>query len=75
MALPRVTFVRGSLVRDGAWWCHPTAEVLAGQGISSITPALPSCDETGVEPGTGRHRFPSMPQSMAATVAERAVAR
>jgi pimeloyl-ACP methyl ester carboxylesterase len=47
----RVVFVHGALVRDGAWWWHRTAEVLAAQGISSVAPLLPSCGETGQTPG------------------------
>ena len=44
----RVVFVHGACVRDGSWWWHPTAELLAEHGISSVAPALPSCGETGV---------------------------
>ncbi len=42
----RVVFVHGACVRDGAWWWHRTAEVLAGRGVVSVAPALPSCGET-----------------------------
>lgn len=44
----RVVFVHGACVRDGAWWWHPTAELLAERGIASEAPLLPSCGETGV---------------------------
>lgn len=47
----RVVFVHGACVRDGAWWWHPTAELLQQQGVPSSAPALPSCGETGVAPG------------------------
>ena len=47
----RVVFVHGACVRDGAWWWHRTAELLAGRGISSVAPALPSCGETGSTTG------------------------
>ena len=43
----RVVFVHGACVRDGSWWWHPTAELLAERGVSSAAPALPSCGETG----------------------------
>lgn len=49
----RVVFVHGACVRDGAWWWHPTAALLAEQGIASVAPALPSCGETG-EPADAR---------------------
>jgi pimeloyl-ACP methyl ester carboxylesterase len=44
----RVVFVHGACVKDGAWWWHPTGELLAEQGVASVAPALPSCGETGV---------------------------
>lgn len=44
----RVVFVHGACVRDGTWWWHPTAELLAERGIASEAPLLPSCGETGV---------------------------
>ena len=47
----RVVFVHGACVRDGAWWWHPTAELLAARGVASVSPALPSCGETGERPG------------------------
>lgn len=46
----RVVFVHGACVKDGAWWWHPTAELLAEEGVASEAPALPSCGETGTEP-------------------------
>jgi pimeloyl-ACP methyl ester carboxylesterase len=49
----RVVFVHGACVKDGSWWWHRTAELLAQQGVASEAPALPSCGETG-EP-TGAH--------------------
>jgi pimeloyl-ACP methyl ester carboxylesterase len=49
----RVVFVHGACVKDGSWWWHPTAELLAGRGVTSEAPALPSCGETG-EPTDAR---------------------
>jgi pimeloyl-ACP methyl ester carboxylesterase len=46
----RVVFVHGACVRDGAWWWHRTAELLAERGVASVTPGLPSCGE-GTAPG------------------------
>ena len=43
----RVVFVHGACVRDGAWWWHRTAALLADRGVASEAPALPSCGETG----------------------------
>ncbi len=43
----RVVFVHGACVRDGAWWWHRAAELLAERGVASAAPALPSCGETG----------------------------
>ena len=43
----RVVFVHGACVKDGAWWWHRTAELLAERGVASVAPALPSCGETG----------------------------
>ena len=43
-----VVFVHGALVRDGAWWWQPTADVLQRRtGMRSHAVALPSCGETG----------------------------
>jgi len=40
-------FVHGALVRDGAWWWRPTAELFEQRtGIRSRSLALPSCGET-----------------------------
>jgi pimeloyl-ACP methyl ester carboxylesterase len=49
----RVVFVHGACVKDGAWWWHPTAELLAERGVASEAPALPSCGEAGVTPDAG----------------------
>lgn len=46
----RVVFVHGACVKDGAWWWHRTAELLAQRGIASEVPALPSCGEMGESP-------------------------
>jgi pimeloyl-ACP methyl ester carboxylesterase len=43
----RVVFVHGACVKDGSWWWHPTAQLLADRGVASVAPALPSCGETG----------------------------
>jgi pimeloyl-ACP methyl ester carboxylesterase len=45
----RVVFVHGACVRDGSWWWHRTAEVLAARGVASEAPLLPSCGETGAQ--------------------------
>lgn len=45
-----VVFVHGALVRDGAWWWQPTADLLHERtGAASVAVALPSCGEV---PGT-----------------------
>jgi hypothetical protein len=49
----RVVFVHRACVKDGSWWWHRTAELLAEQDVASESPALPSWGETG-EP-TGAH--------------------
>jgi pimeloyl-ACP methyl ester carboxylesterase len=49
----RVVFVHGACVKDGAWWWHPTAALLADAGVASETPALPSCGETGEPTSAG----------------------
>ncbi len=46
----RVVFVHGACVKDGTWWWHRTAELLAERGVTSEAPALPSCGETGASP-------------------------
>ncbi len=43
----RVVFVHGACVKDGSWWWHRTAELLAERGVESEAPPLPSCGETG----------------------------
>ena len=43
----RVVFVHGACVKDGTWWWHRTAELLAERGVDSEAAALPSCGETG----------------------------
>lgn len=43
----RVVFVHGACVKDGSWWWHHTAELLAERNVASEAPALPSCGETG----------------------------
>jgi pimeloyl-ACP methyl ester carboxylesterase len=49
-------FVHGALVRDGAWWWQPTADLLhETTGIRSRAVALPSCGEAefgGIASGT-----------------------
>jgi pimeloyl-ACP methyl ester carboxylesterase len=47
----RVVFVHGACVRDGSWWWHCTGALLLERGVSSVTPALPSCGEAGVPVG------------------------
>ena len=47
----RVVFVHGACVKDGGWWWHRTAELLAERGVASEAPALPSCGETGAAVG------------------------
>jgi pimeloyl-ACP methyl ester carboxylesterase len=49
----RVVFVHGACVRDGSWWWHRAAELLAERGVASEAPALPSCGETGESTGAG----------------------
>jgi pimeloyl-ACP methyl ester carboxylesterase len=47
MTNPTVLFVHGALVRDGAWWWGPTADLLRERtGLESRAVALPSCGET-----------------------------
>ena len=47
-------FVHGALVRDGAWWWQPTAELLhSTTGMRSRAVALPSCGETTPEQVAG----------------------
>ena len=49
----RVVFVHGACVRDGSWWWHRTAGLLHERGVTAVSPALPSCGETGEPAGTG----------------------
>jgi len=53
----RVVFVHGACVKDGSWWWHRTAELLAERGIASEAPALPSCGEMGESPSAGGPRL------------------
>ena len=46
----RVVFVHGACVKDGPWWWHRTAELLAERDVASEAPALPSCGETDAAP-------------------------
>ena len=47
MTAPTLLFVHGALVRDGAWWWGPTADLLREHtGVESRAVALPSCAET-----------------------------
>ena len=49
-----LVFVHGALVRDGAWWWGPTADLLeARTGIRSRALLLPSCGETRDDPAGG----------------------
>ena len=48
----RVVFVHGACVRDGSWWWHRTAALLAERGVPSVAPLLPSCGEVGVPGGS-----------------------
>ncbi|MFF8285819.1 alpha/beta fold hydrolase [Streptomyces albus] len=59
----RVVFVHGACVRHGSWWWHRTAALLRERGVPSVTPALPSCGETGLPAGTGG---PGLPEDVAA---------
>jgi pimeloyl-ACP methyl ester carboxylesterase len=47
----RVVFVHGACVKDGPWWWHATAGLLAQRGVASEAPALPSCGESGEPAG------------------------
>jgi pimeloyl-ACP methyl ester carboxylesterase len=47
----RIVFVHGACVRDGAWWWSRVAALLRAEGIESVFARLPSCGETGLEPG------------------------
>jgi pimeloyl-ACP methyl ester carboxylesterase len=62
----RIVFVHGACVRDGAWWWHPTGELLADAGVRSDAPALPSCGEGDGTPG---HDGPGLAEDVAAVSA------
>ncbi|TDN45473.1 pimeloyl-ACP methyl ester carboxylesterase [Curtobacterium flaccumfaciens] len=54
MPTPTLLFVHGALVRDGAWWWSPTADLLRERtGVESRAVTLPSCGETD-GPGAAR---------------------
>jgi pimeloyl-ACP methyl ester carboxylesterase len=59
----RVVFVHGACVRDGSWWWHRAAGLLQERGLASLTPALPSCGETGRTAGA---EGPGLPEDVAA---------
>jgi pimeloyl-ACP methyl ester carboxylesterase len=59
----RVVFVHGACVKDGSWWWHRAAALLAEQGVASQAPALPSCGETGEPPDA---RGPGLAEDVAA---------
>jgi pimeloyl-ACP methyl ester carboxylesterase len=59
----RVVFVHGACVKDGSWWWHRTAELLAERHVASEAPALPSCGETGDPAGA---RGPGLVEDVAA---------
>ncbi len=42
----KVVFVHGACVKDGSWWWHRAAQLLAAHGVNSDAPRLPSCGET-----------------------------
>jgi pimeloyl-ACP methyl ester carboxylesterase len=47
-------FAHGALVRDGAWWWQPTADLIQQwTGIRSRALAMPSCGETSPEEASG----------------------
>jgi pimeloyl-ACP methyl ester carboxylesterase len=49
-----LVFVHGALVRDGAWWWQPTADLLFERlGIRSRSILLPSCGETSPDDVSG----------------------
>ena len=50
----------GRVVKDGSWWWHRTAELLAERGVASEAPALASCGETGEPAGAGGPGWPRM---------------
>jgi len=58
----RVVFVHGACVKDGSWWWHRAAELLAEGGVGSEAPLLPSCGETGEPTGA---RGPGLAEDVA----------
>jgi pimeloyl-ACP methyl ester carboxylesterase len=45
-----IVFVHGALVRDGAWWWQPAAELIEkATGVTSRAVRLPSCVENGAD--------------------------
>lgn len=59
----KVAFVHGACVRDGAWWWHPTGDLLRDAGVESVAAELPSCGEGAVAPGAAG---PGLPEDVAA---------
>ena len=60
----RVVFVHGACVRDGAWWWHRTAELLAGAGGAERGPSAAELRRGGPAPaGAGG---PGLPEDVAA---------
>ncbi|WP_285683128.1 alpha/beta hydrolase [Actinoplanes sp. NBRC 103695] len=59
----RIVFVHGACVRDGSWWWHRMTGLLREKGVPSVTPALPSCGESGVPGGADG---PGLPEDVAA---------
>lgn len=59
----RVVFVHGACVKDGSWWWHRTAELLAERDVASEAPAVPSCGESGEATGA---RGPGLVEDVAA---------
>ena len=44
----RVVFVHGACVKDGSWWWHRTAELLAERDVASEAPALTELRRDGL---------------------------
>ena len=50
--MTEILFVHGALVRDGAWWWQPVADLVhAATGVRSRAVDLPSCGETAAPAG------------------------